>query len=289
MIFIPLEKHPNPAMKNILHISDGEDISCKMVSKGDRTFFKLKGMTVCADRSSGTIEVTDQNGEKVFSALAHELKDSTVQGEPTREAKLVIDSPENEYLYGLGQFQDGYLNVKDLTRRLTQVNTQISLPLMISSRGYGILWNNYGLTHFNPADRKIKMERAEAKDEEVTLDVTSTEGNRRETRRTNDFKAVIDIAEDGRYAILLDVGQKMARRHNLSIDGNSEAFSTIEITWDDAKRKLTIGKRNGSFEGMKAGRTFKAAVAGTERSIRYNGRKVTVEFQDQPSWSSTDF
>ena len=72
-------------------------------------------------------------------------------------------------------------------------------------------------------------------------------------------------------------------------DGNSEAFSTIEITWDDAKRKLTIGKRNGSFEGMKAGRTFKAAVAGIERSIRYNGRKVTVEFQDQPSWSSTDF
>ena len=276
MIFISLEKHQNPSMKNILHIiavvaglfcitsvsaksheipfekgrlvvtplqdnavrikyiegetaelpeliyiSDGEDISCKMVSKGDRTFFKLKGMTVCADRSSGTIEVTDQNGEKVFSALAHELKDSTVQGEPTREAKLVIDSPENEYLYGLGQFQDGYLNVKDLTRRLTQVNTQISLPLMISSRGYGILWNNYGLTHFNPADRKIKMERAEAKGEEVTLDVTSTEGNRRETRRTNDFKAVIDIAEDGRYAILLDVGQKMARRHNLSIDGTN--------------------------------------------------------------------
>ena len=61
-------------------------------------------------------------------------------------------------------------------------------------------------------------------------------------------------------------------------DGNSEAFSTIEITWDDARRKLTIGKRNGSFEGMKAERTFKAAVAGMEKSIRYNGRKVSVEF-----------
>lgn len=51
------------------------------------------------------------------------------------------------------------------------------------------------------------------------------------------------------------------------------ADATFCLYEDDAKRKLTIGKRNGSFEGMKAERTFKAAVAGTERSIRYNGRK----------------
>lgn len=208
-------------LPEMIYVSNGEGISCRKSSKGDVTVLTLKGMTVTADRSSGRIEIMNSNGKKVFSALAHELKDGTVQGEPTREAKLVIDSPEDEYIYGLGQFQDGYLNVKDLTRRLTQVNTQISIPFILSSKGYGLLWNNYGLTDFNPADKSVKMERAEAKGEEVTLNVTSTEGNRRETRRTHDFKATVDIAEDGRYAILLDVGQKMARRHDLSIDGKN--------------------------------------------------------------------
>ena len=54
--------------------------------------------------------------------------------------------------------------------------------------------------------------------------------------------------------------------------------STISFSWDDTSRILTIGKRQGSFEGMEDARTFKIAVAGTEKSIRYDGRKVIVRF-----------
>lgn len=208
-------------LPELIYVGNDDKVSCRKSSKGDITTLRLKGMTITAYAENGKIEVADRNGNKVFSALAHELEASTVQGEPTREAKLVIDSPADEYIYGLGQFQDGYFNVKNLTRRLTQVNTQISVPFILSSKGYGLLWNNYGLTDFNPAESSVKMERAEARGEEVTLNVTSTEGNRRETRRTHDFRATIDIPEDGRYAILLDVGQKMARRHDLSIDGKN--------------------------------------------------------------------
>ena len=206
-------------LPELIYIGNDDEVSCKKSSKGEITTLKLKGLTLTADNISGRIEVADSRGLTVFSALAHELKAGTVQGEPTKEAKLVIDSPADEYLYGLGQFQDGYLNVRGLTRRLTQVNTQISVPFIISSKGYGLLWNNYGLTDFNPADNSVKMERIGTAGQEVTVNVTSTEGTRREIRRNNNFKAALDIAEDGQYAILLDVGQKMARRHNLSIDG----------------------------------------------------------------------
>jgi alpha-D-xyloside xylohydrolase len=51
------------------------------------------------------------------------------------------------------------------------------------------------------------------------VDVTSTEGGKREVRERHIFEATIDIDETGDYALLLDVGQKMARRHNLLIDG----------------------------------------------------------------------
>lgn len=281
-------------------------VKCKKTVKGGKTVFRFDGMTVTA--GDGKVEVMDKEGRTIFSALSHELENASVQGEPTKKAKLEINSPEDEFLFGLGQFQDGYLNVKGLTRRLTQVNTQISVPFLLSSKGYGILWNNYGLTDFNPADHKVKMDRAEAKGEEITLDVTSTEGNRRETRRTNDFKATIDIAEDGQYAILLDVGQKMARRHDLSIDGKNvinlinawlPPTTSIIVDLKAGKHEFTAELERGDnptiyYRKVDNRTVFSSPVAvcvdytvftGDADEIIASYRKVTGEVPLMPSWA----
>ena len=91
--------------------------------------------------------------------------------------------------------------------------------MLISSKGYGILWNNYGLTEFNPCSQSVSLTKREGKGEQEVVDVTSTEGGKREVRERHIFEATIDITDAGDYALLLDVGQKMARRHNLVIDG----------------------------------------------------------------------
>src|SRR4029434_8696556 len=36
--------------------------------------------------------------------------------------------------------------------------TNISIPFLLSSKGYGILWNNASLTDFNPADQFIAID-----------------------------------------------------------------------------------------------------------------------------------
>ena len=195
--------------------------SLRKTEEGRKIIFTTEEMTITVDQTAKTVQIADADGRQVFKATAHQLKDAQVQGEATREATLTLDSPDDEYLYGLGQFQDGFLNVKGMTRRLTQVNTQIAVPFLMSSKGYGILWNNYGLTDFNPADNKVVMEREESVGEERRVNVTSTEGGRWEVRRNNNFKTTLEVPEDGQYVILLDVGQKMARRHNLSIDGQT--------------------------------------------------------------------
>lgn len=170
-------------------------------------------ISVSIDAAQQTIKVCNQQGQPVFTATSHQLKDG--------EATLAFASPEDEYLFGLGQFQDGYSNVRGLSRRLTQVNTQISIPMLISSKGYGILWNNYGMTEFNPCSQNAKLIKRDGAGAQEVVDVTSTEGGKREVRERHIFSATIDIAEAGDYALLLDVGQKMARRHNLAIDGQN--------------------------------------------------------------------
>ena len=60
------------------------------------------------------------------------------------EYRLTVrfDANEGEKIFGMGQYQQPYLNLKGTMLELAQRNSQISVPFMISSLGYGFLWNN---------------------------------------------------------------------------------------------------------------------------------------------------
>jgi alpha-D-xyloside xylohydrolase len=51
----------------------------------------------------------------------------------------------NEKIYGMGQYQQPYLDLKGSDLELAHRNSQASVPFAISSRGYGFLWNNPGI------------------------------------------------------------------------------------------------------------------------------------------------
>lgn len=54
-------------------------------------------------------------------------------------------------------------------------------------------------------------------------------------------------------------------------------YSTIQLTWNDRNKTLTIGKRNGSFPGMLQSRTFRVKIiGGTEKTITYIGKSLNV-------------
>ncbi len=52
---------------------------------------------------------------------------------------------KEEKIYGMGQYQQPYLNLKGLDLELAHRNSQASVPFAISSLGYGFLWNNPGV------------------------------------------------------------------------------------------------------------------------------------------------
>ena len=168
------------------------------------------------DKETNQLRIKDKTGKVVFTATKHQLRrfdNKTYSANPGYyQAALTFDSPKDEYLYGLGQFQDGYSNVRGLSRRLTQVNTQISIPMLISSKGYGILWNNYGMTDFNPCGNLYPMDKQAGDGASEVVNVTTTEGGRREVRQRHIFEVSFTVQETGDYRIMLDVGQKMARR-----------------------------------------------------------------------------
>ena len=192
--------------KNIIVMPDKGNLGARIDTRTAHiTFIDSKGKVVLAEqpgtRKIGTEYRVDSNRSI-----------SVAQG---------FKTAPDEYLFGTGQFQDGYLNIRGLSRRLTQVNTQISIPMIISNKGYGILWNNYGETFFNWGDFSSIPTRSGSEGTSVTVNATGTSGNVRERRVFNDFSGEFTVEADGDYSILLDVGQAMARKHLLVIDDDT--------------------------------------------------------------------
>ncbi len=258
-------------------------------------------VSVKIDKKRQVLQVKDKQGRVVFTATRHQL-----EGE---QATLTFQSPKDEYLYGLGQFQDGYTNVRGLSRRLTQVNTQISLPMVLSNKGYGVLWNNYGMSEYNPSSESIRLKKQEASGtKQEVVDVTTTHGNQREVRQQNVFEATLQIAKEGDYSLLLDVGQAMARRHNLVIDGKK--VMDMQNLWlpptSSAIVHLKAGKHQVSAELTKDDKpvlyyhqvknetTFRSPVAakvdytvfvGSADEVIATYRELTGPCPQMPSWA----
>ena len=212
-------------------------------SGGDVTVTTAR-LTAEYHASEGRILFKDADGQVLLEEKSRSLQPTQVRDHSAYDITQSFVSPEGEALFGTGQFQDGYLDIRGLTRRLTQVNSQISLPMVVSNRGYGLLWHNYGLTDFNPSEAHEPLSLVETSVESASVNVTGTSGNFMEIRRFNRFAGEIDLPEDGDYALLLDVGSSMARKQYLAVDG--EVLVDFSNFWLPptvaAKARLKAGK-----------------------------------------------
>ena len=66
----------------------------------------------------------------------------TARGNGYQRLEQCFASYEGEQLFGLGQHTHGRLDQKGLVVDLVQRNAEVSIPFVVSNRGYGLLWNN---------------------------------------------------------------------------------------------------------------------------------------------------
>ncbi len=194
----------------------------KLANTATSVTVSVNQMQVTLNKQTGALTYADKAG-KVFlkeQAGSRKMIPGTVQGEPCFLAEQRFESPADEYIFGLGQFQDGQYNLRNVTRRLTQVNSQIAIPFVYSSKGYGLMWHQYGLTDFNPADNLIKLEKQVASTTEANrmVEVTTTSGTQRVSQNQSLYKGTFTVDKNGTYSIFLDLGD-MGNRHFVVIDG----------------------------------------------------------------------
>lgn len=193
----------------------------KFLETTQKLQLSTSAVKVTFDKKTGVIDYSDNTGKIFLSEKAgsRKLSPDSILGKPCFVAEQSFNSPSDEYLFGLGQFQDGHYNLRNITRKLTQVNTQIAIPFLYSSKGYGILWHQYGLTEFNPADNIVRLTKKDtAAGEKVDVEVTTTSGTQRVSRQQALYNGKFSVEREGYYSMMLDLGN-MESRHLLIIDG----------------------------------------------------------------------
>ncbi|HUJ45418.1 MAG TPA: TIM-barrel domain-containing protein [Opitutaceae bacterium] len=107
-------------------------------------------LKVQVDLGHGAITFLDSAGQPVLAEAkgGREIIAATVQGEPTYHVRQKWESNADEALYGLGENQLGLLDLKGYDLDLWQHNGTAAIPFLVSSRGYGIFWDNPSYTRF---------------------------------------------------------------------------------------------------------------------------------------------
>jgi alpha-D-xyloside xylohydrolase len=102
------------------------------------------------DTQTGAVTFLDATGQTVLAEKGggRTLTSATVGGEATNNIRQEWLPNDDESLYGLGQHQHGLFDIKGLDFTLHQYNTEVVIPFLVSSRGYGVLWDNTSLTKF---------------------------------------------------------------------------------------------------------------------------------------------
>ncbi len=125
-------------------ISNGK-IKAQLNNYGKITFYNQKDELLLEEYVRNRKEYKFQPGVKptgFASALDIEAREFKPILGGDYSLTIRFESMPEERIYGMGQYQQPYLNLKGCDLELAQRNSQASVPFMLSSLGYGFLWNN---------------------------------------------------------------------------------------------------------------------------------------------------
>lgn len=117
-------------------------IRAEITGLGKITIYNTKGHPLLEEYCRNRRDVLDPKCSAI-EVEAREFK--PISGGDYHLTMRFESLDRNEKIFGMGQYQQPYLDLKGLDLELAHRNSQASVPFAVSSLGYGLLWNNPGV------------------------------------------------------------------------------------------------------------------------------------------------
>ncbi len=149
VLYSPTASFPNPK-GYVVTKSEWPGAKFTMQSAADNITISTASLRLVVSKIDGSITYQDVDGKQIVQEANRKLTPTKINGENTYRAESFVNIyGSREALYGLGQHQAGVWNYRGESVDISQDNTAIAVPFLVSSNGYGIFWNNTSRSRFN--------------------------------------------------------------------------------------------------------------------------------------------
>ena len=127
----------------------------KATRKGGTVSVSTGELTAVVSVADGSVSFYDAGGSLLTRSEPARLDPIEVEGKIGYSTTQRFSSTPDESFYGLGQHQSGEFDHKGRSEELFQYNTKVSVPMVVSTKGYGLMFDAYSLSRWgNPSPYK---------------------------------------------------------------------------------------------------------------------------------------
>ena len=149
--------------ESLIIVDQNKKSSFEVTEDGDTIKLTTQKLVANILQTTGEVWFTDLSGKKILQEqigggkkfTPYSCEQTHADGKPETyngwTYHQLFESPDDEAFYGLGQHQADEWNYKGKNEELFQYNTKVSVPFIVSSKNYGLLFDTYSLCRFgNP-------------------------------------------------------------------------------------------------------------------------------------------
>lgn len=123
---------------NRASVTNGQ-ITCEVLPTGKLKFYRKDGSLLLEEYDRNRFRKEEEGFNSALELSPRMF--FPIRGTNHFQLQVRFEA-QDEKIFGMGQYQQENLDLKGCIVELAQRNSQISIPFALSSRGYGILWNN---------------------------------------------------------------------------------------------------------------------------------------------------
>lgn len=128
--------------KSLMALPQKGKTKCDISRTDSSVVISTSQLSASVSRQDGKVRFYRKDETPITMEHDRTFKPITVDGASAWTVSQSFDSPEDEAFFGLGQHQADEWNYKGRNEELYQYNTKISIPFVVSSRRYGLLWDS---------------------------------------------------------------------------------------------------------------------------------------------------
>ena len=137
--------------------TDPSSVNVNISETGQSILLESARMKVILASQDGGVAFVRNADDRLLSEKKSFFSPVTITKDTAYTVQQIFELAPDEGLYGLGQHQNGFMNYRGRSVQLVQTNTDAVVPFLVSTRRYGILWDNYSKTVFRDDDRGMSI------------------------------------------------------------------------------------------------------------------------------------